>query len=333
MPLAESYAEKSKRLVTVAGGGGMPSAPPKFDPHARPEPRRYEAQPMAPAAPTRRRSPTRLAAAAAAAPVGVPAAPRRAPVPQHSPAQLQAYVASEQRRAQAEAEAMLHRQEAPPSRQSAQPSLQGMAALQSFAGGQPPPQEPVEDPPVHTSSTEVKPESLLSAWDLEVIEMADQLDPAELVMEGFIAVELEVLGQEFTASVKSFKQQDWSDIRRDVSEFRRGIEVFKDVPDPSSPGKTMQVTETILPFPDEVLEFMQLRQLAQGVLGVNGVPYPNDWGARAGALQQLASPAYDALLREYTKFLQAVGTLFPDKPMKEKMEELKARLGKAQAHR
>lgn len=171
--------------------------------------------------------------------------------------------------------------------------------------------------------------SQLSSWDKEVLEMAEQLDPAQLVMDGFIAVELEILGEAFTASVKSFKQQDWVDIRRDVSEFRRGLEVFKEISDPENPGQVKQIPETILPFPDEVLEFTQLRQLAQGVLGINGTPYPEDWGARAGMLQQLASPAYEALLREYTKFLQAVGTLFPDKPTKEKMEELKARLGKA----
>lgn len=314
----ETIAEKSRRLVSVTGGtGGMPSPPPKF------EPSQYEppAQHAAPITAPRRRAPTRLAAAAAAAPMIPRTSAPRAAVPQHTPAQLQAFVAQEQQKVQAEIAAMQRQAESP----------QAAATMQSFAQAQKQAAPPEPDRQVHVSAHETKPANEISSWDMEVIEMAGQLDPAQLVMDGAIAVELEILGEQFTASVQSFRQSDWVAIRKDVNEYRRGLEVLKDVPDPENPGETKQEVRTIIPFPDEVVEFSRLRQLAQGVLGVDGFQYPEDWGSRAALLEQLASPAYEAMSREFTKFLSAVGTMFPDKPTREKMEELKARLGKAQA--
>jgi len=334
----ETMAEKSKRLVSpTASSGGVPTAPPKYDPDQFVE---QESMPyrQLQEAPKRRRSPTRLAAAAAAAPIGQPVSMSRAQVPQYTQAQMQAFHAQEQQRRMTEAQGMQRQMQSPPGaplQQAPAASRQGMAALNSFtgaaAGPQAPPPAPIPpDPEVHVSASEMLPVSKLSSWDREVLEMADQLDPSQLVMDGFMLTELEI-HPALSITVKSLKKSDRTEIAKDVNEFRRGIEVTKDLPDLDNPGQTKKVLETIVPFPEEIHEFAQLRRLSQGIVGVNGAAYPDHWSQRAGLLEGLATPVYDAMLREFFKFLDAVGTMFPDRPTQEKMEELKANLGKAQA--
>ena len=311
----ETIAERSKRLVSVTGGpgGDRPAVAP---PPGMAAPVDSFQHPSDPVAPPRRRSPTRLAAAAA-----VPTAPPQMKVPQYTQAQKQAFLAQEQQRMESEARAAMQTQQAP----AAQPpvSPQGLAQLRSFVG--PEPEETEDDPPVHVSATETKPQSTLSSWDREVLEMASQLDPAGLVLDGEVLTELEI-HEVLSVTVRSLKKGDWTEVSRDVNDFRRGIDTEVE----SADGE--MVTKTIYPFPDEIQEFKQQRILAQGILGVNGQPYPGHWSQRVSILEELPQPVYEAILREYTKFLQAVGTLFPDKPTKEKMDELRLRLGKAQAH-
>jgi hypothetical protein len=175
------------------------------------------------------------------------------------------------------------------------------------------------------SATESKPQSSLSSWDKEVLEMADCLDPGQLMMEGEILTELEI-HEVLSITVRSLKKADWTEINKDVNEFRRGIEAEVE----NAQGE--KTKKLIVPFPDEILEFSNQRRLAQGLVGLNGYAYPDHWGSRVQMLEQLPEPAYAAIFREYTKFLQAVGTLFPDQATKEHYEKLKIQLGKAQAH-
>lgn len=243
-------------------------------------------------------------------------------VPQYTQAQKQAFLAQEQQRMEAEARAAMQTQQAPIHQPSVSP--QSLAKLRSFVGPEPE-EEPEEDPQVHVSASETKPQSSLSSWDKEVLEMADQLDPGELMLNGEIMTELEI-HEVLSITVRSLKRSDWTEINRDVNDFRRGIETEVE----NAEGET--VKKTIYPFPEEIIDFSNQRRLAQGIVGVNGMPYPHHWSERIQYLEQLAEPVYEAILREYTKFVQAVGTLFPDQATKEHYEKLKIQLGKVHAH-
>ena len=311
-PRPETLAERSRRLVSISGGDGrVPPPPPTFQDA---QPRHSQPQQAAP----KRRSPTRLAAAAAMASRPAENTPRETmKVPQYTPAQMQAFLDRENAKIQAEAQAARKAMDT-----GSAPAQGGMEQLRSFVGNSPRQPEGQEEPQVHVSAVEKKPVSTLSSWDKEVLEIAEQLDPSDLMMNGEIVTELDILPGVFSITVKSLKKADWTAVNRDVNDFRRGIDTEVE----TASGGTIQ--KTIVPFQEEVMEFSQQRHLAQGILGINGHQLSSDWGSRMQALEELPSPAYDAALREYTKFLHAVGTLFPDDPTKQKMEELKARLGK-----
>jgi hypothetical protein len=187
----------------------------------------------------------------------------------------------------------------------------------------PPREEPAAEP---EPSPEPEPQapgaSHVSSFDLEVMELAEQIDVGELLLNGYAMAELEIVPGYLSVSVRSLKRSDMVEVRKDIDEYRRGKPV-----DPSKPEG-----DWITPFPDAVMDFANLRQLAAGVLGINGQPLPADWMQRAAEIEDRPDGAYEAIKREYRKFLAAVNLLFPDKPTKEVFDKLRERLGKAPAH-
>lgn len=160
----------------------------------------------------------------------------------------------------------------------------------------------------------------ISSYDAEILEMLASLDPAELMLNGSIMREIEITDKALSVTVKSLTKGEVAAINKDIDEFRR--------------GKVNDDGKTVEPFSDAIAEFSGLRQLADGIVGVNGKPLPNaSWVARSEHLEQLPVAAYEAIRREYAKFSRAVFLLFPDTATKQHIERLKEALGKAQAHR
>jgi len=283
--MSEDYAAKSVRLVQPTGslGGGRPSVAP-------PPPR----------------VPTRM--------VG--------PVPNHSPAELAQFVREEQAREHLRATAeraagavknMTLVQGQEPAQPAGTPeSLEAaMGELNSFVGAT----ANTESPP----KTEQPP---ISSFDLEVLEMADDLDVGALILDGYVMRELPILDGAYSVSVRSLKKSDLTEIGKDVDQFRRGRLENPDDPD----------SKWITPFPHAVAEFIEIRRLAQGLLGLNGTPMTSRWDLRMAELEDLDAALFSAIVREYHKFLTAVSMLFPDKTTKETVQKLKDRLGKARSH-
>lgn len=303
--MAESMAEKAARLASptgFSGAGGRPAPPP--------------------------RAPQRLAT------VPSPTQAHQAPAdPQMEQAMAQARAMAEQQ---------------PDSFAQAMSQLQGFTGANAgqgiqmvpAQGGNPayiqlptkeepePPQAKPAPNPTPTpqakqeAQPEPKPQGQVSSFDLEVLEMSEQLDVGELMTNGYLFRELEIIPGLLSVSVRSLKRSDKVQIRKDIDDFRRGVPV-----DPAQPDGPR-----VIPFPDAVADFATLRQLSEGVMGINGVPMVNDWMQRAAELEDRDDVQYEAIKREYSKFLAAVGLLFPDKPTKEVIEKLKERLGKARAH-
>lgn len=281
--MAEDMAAKARRLASEYTGARPAPAP----------------KPTAVDRPTVTRMPVRMANVA---------------VPSHTPAQLQAFVQREQQEAQQQAEsAMSMMARAKP--EATDSTSRAMAELQKLSGAQAPP-----EPPRETAVD--APESPLSTFDIEIVRLSDQLDPAELVTHGYITAELDIVPGVLSVSVKTLKKADWVDVHKDVDEFRRGGRR-----DPSDEN-----SEWITPFPSAVTSFMNTRYLAQGVLGVNGEAWTANWAGRFARLEELDDSVYSAILREYDKLLMATRLLFPDNATKEILAKLRSRLGKAQAH-
>ena len=283
--MSEDYAAKSVRLVQPTGslGGGRPAVAP-------PPPR----------------VPVRT--------VG--------PVPNHTPAEMAQFVQGEQAREHLRATAeraagavknMTSAQGQETAQTAGTPeSLEAaMGALSSFVGeassAGPPPK--TEQPPI-------------SSFDLEVLELADELDVGALILDGYVMRELPILDGMYSVSVRSLKKSDLTEIAKDVDQFRRGRLENPDDPD----------SKWITPFPHAVADFIESRRLAQGLLGLNGTPMTIRWDIRMAEMEELDAALFSAIVREYHKFLTAVSMLFPDKMTKETMQRLKDRLGKARSH-
>lgn len=163
--------------------------------------------------------------------------------------------------------------------------------------------------------------AVISSYDRDLIELADHIDPSDLLVRGFVMTELDVVEDVLSISVKSLRKADLREIQEDVDDFSRG-----------KPPRDDPEGLPVMPSMDSIRDFSDMRYLAQGILGINGNPLPGTWQDRFNLLEQLASPAYASIRREYTKFLEAVGLLFPDKATKERMDKLREVIKKAQAH-
>jgi hypothetical protein len=160
----------------------------------------------------------------------------------------------------------------------------------------------------------------MSSYDAEILEMLAALDPAELIMNGKIMREIEITEGALSVTVKSLTKGEIAAINRDVDEFRRGRL--------DDDGKRVE------PFADATSEFGSMRQLSEGIVGINGKPLQDGaWVLRSEVLEALPVAAYEAIRREYSKFSRAVFLLFPDSATKQHIERLKEALGKVQAHR
>jgi hypothetical protein len=175
----------------------------------------------------------------------------------------------------------------------------------------------VVDQPSEPSEEKQEAAVEVSSYDAEILEMCDQIDATELLMHGSVSFELDILEDVLSVSVQSLKKSDLREIQSDIDAYLRGSG------DDDSPS----------PSVESLRDFSDMRHLAQGILGINGKPLPNDWEARFQLLEQLAAPAYSAIRREYVKFLEAVGLVFPDKATQSQMDRLRDAVKKARAHR
>lgn len=161
-----------------------------------------------------------------------------------------------------------------------------------------------------------KKEETISSYDVNLLEMVDSISVEELILQGAVATELEI-AEGFSFSVQSLRKADFIEIQEDVDEFEQGRK------DPNDDDRR------VYPSSVAVADFRDMRTLVQGLLGIKGRPLPSDWRTRYDLVAQLPSGAYDALLREYSRFLRAVSLVFPDDITKKKMEELRKKLKKA----
>ena len=247
----------------------------------------------------------------------------RAIVPQYTQAQLQKFVAAERAKVDAAAKAAetdMDLASKLPGTNSDDGAEEPQGPSHAIAQAILQADEPVSEKRSETTAPTDGPVREISSYDAEVLEMLSSLDPAELMMNGSILREIEITDNALSATVKSLTKGDVAAIQRDIDEFRR--------------GKLTDDGKRLEPFPDAVAEFSSLRQLSDGIVGVNGTPYPKgEWTLRAAQLEALPVAAYEAIRREYAKFSRAVFLLFPDTATKQHIERLKEALGKVRAHR
>lgn len=156
----------------------------------------------------------------------------------------------------------------------------------------------------------------ISSYDLEVMKIADSLDVEQLLIDGYVAAELDVLDGKYSVTAKSLRRTDRVDIQKDLDTFNQGL------PDPDREGKFIR------PTIEAMGNFRQTRELAEILVGLNGEALPGNLPARMQKIDGLADPLYVAILREVSKFMRAVELLLPTKEEKKMLQNLREKLGK-----
>ena len=151
--------------------------------------------------------------------------------------------------------------------------------------------------------------------DPKILEIKNQLDPVELIKEGYVTVTLEVKPNILLAKYRSLTGEQVKSINQESSRF--AAPKYEDIRDG---GRRIKEDA---PSRQELLDFVMYTTLSHSLLEVNGDSLGKTRLERTKSIQKMDAVVVGAIYKKMHQFFSAVGLLFEDEDDTKQVDTLK----------